>query len=365
MRKNIKLILLAAAVVIVITGLAVYKSTPLSAATSVIAPKTAELSFTEQGVVQAQRQIEVFAVVSGEISQVGVVEGQHVNEGDILCRIDDSSAYETSGRQINVQNIQVSQSEADLEQARENASKVESLYNAGALSAQDLIDAENAIKDSENTLQINQQQLNGSIEQRSRGISDTTVRSPVSGVVSKLNIKDTNVVNVQTPIAVITAESDCVVEVYVSVKDIDAVAPGKKVSLTLEGRYANTEITGTVTAVGDHAEAKTSALGVEERKVKVTVAPDDPDELKDGYDVDVTFSYYHEDDKLTVPKSAVFKENDEDTVFIVKNGRAQGVQVVKGVELRTEYVIESGLNPGDIVINDSNIAGLKDGVRIK
>ena len=329
MKKSLKRILLILIAAAAIAGGIYYKNMPMPLETTAINPKTAELSFTEQGFVLAQRQVEVYSTVSGEITLLNVVEGQHINQGDVLCRINDS------------------QIEADLERAKEKRETTESLYNAGYLPRQDLIDAGNAVNDLE------------------RNIRDTVIKAPVSGELSLLNIKDTNVVNAQTPIAIIAADRDCVVETYVYVKDISTIGIGKKAVIVLEGRYTNKEIPGTIISVDDHAVIQISVLGVEERKVKVTIAPDETGELKDGYDVDVRFNYYYEENKLAVPKTAVFKENDMDMLWIVRNGKAQKNQVQKGMELRTEFVIDAGLNQGDIVIDDSNVQGLKDGVRVK
>ncbi|MCL2472073.1 MAG: HlyD family efflux transporter periplasmic adaptor subunit [Treponema sp.] len=416
MNKKVKRVLLAIIAVIAVSGGIFYKTRPMSPATTVIMPKSADLSFTEQGLVLAQRQVEIYAAVSGQITQLDVVEGQHVNKGDILCKVDDSEfrseirQMESSSKgyraqintlttttrkqnvsvedQIEIQNIRISQSEEGLARARDKAEKYKSLSGAGYIPEQDLTDAENAVKDAERDLNINKQQLQvimtgtqdmseekyynaliegnrAGIEQLNKKIEDTVTRAPVSGLLSVLNIKDTNAVNAQNPIAVIMADRDCVVEVYVSVKDIDAAKTGKKVLLILEGHYADKEIPGTIIAVDDFAVDQVSVLGVEERRVKVTIAPDETGELKDGYDPDVRFSYYHEDNKITVPKTAVFRENDIDKVWAVKNGKAQKIQVQKGMELRSEFVIENGLTQNDIIINDSNLKGLRDGVKIR
>jgi hypothetical protein len=76
-----------------------------------------------------------------------------------------------------------------------------------------------------------------------------------------------------------------------------------------DGRISNREITATVTAIENRAEIKLSALGIEERKVKIPVQ--------------------------------------------------------KGVELQTEFVIDRGLSEGVIVITDCNLSGLKEGVKVK
>jgi HlyD family secretion protein len=329
MKKTVKLILLITIAVIAVGSVIYYASMPMAVGTTVINPKTAELSFTEQGIVLSQRQLEVYATVSGRITLLNVTEGQYINQGDILCKIENS------------------QGEADLERAKEKVETTKALYNSGFLSRQDLIDAENIVSDIE------------------RALLDATIKAPVSGLISQLNIKDTNVVNTLIPIALITVERDCVVEVYVSVKDIDTVEIGKKVLVILEGRISNREITATVTAIENRAEVKISALGIEERKVKVTVSPVISNELNEGYNVDVKFHYYFEENKFAVPKTALFKENGVDMVWIVQNGKAIKMPIQKGIELRTEFVIDHGLSEGVIVITDCNLSGLKEGIKVR
>ena len=53
-------------------------------------------------------------------------------------------------------------------------------------------------------------------------------------------------------------------------------------------------------------------------------------------------------------------------VWVVRGAdhEAKAVTVVTGMELRTETVIESGLNVGDYVVSDANNEGLRDGVKV-
>ena len=51
-------------------------------------------------------------------------------------------------------------------------------------------------------------------------------------------------------------------------------------------------------------------------------------------------------------------------VWAVRDGRLSPEAVQKGRELRTEYVIESGLTDGTVVVTDANNAVLKSGLRV-
>ena len=371
MKKNVKLILIILVVIIALTGFILYKNSPVVVRTLPVNPKTAELSFTEQGIVLAQRYLDVFSTVSGEIKGIYVAEGQQINEGDLICKIDDA-AFQFELRQMegNIRSceLEINNLLAETQRQKEHIVNMKTLYDSGFISKYDYEDAVQTGEGMETGLETKRQQLKNmqlNSEHLRKKINETVIVSPICGTVTVLNVKDTNIASTQAPIATIAGGKDCIIEVYVSVRDIEAVAPGKKVDLVLEGRRANQKVSGTVLFVENQAVVKISALGTEERKVKVNIVPNAQDILKDGYEVDVNFYYYQEEDKLTVPKAALFRENDLDMVWVVLDGKAQKVQVKKGMELRTEFVIEDGIGGNSVVIADANVSGLKDGVRIR
>ena len=196
-------------------------------------------------------------------------------------------------------------------------------------------------------------------------IEDTLITSPVDGIITELFIKDTNIVNTMMPIALITAPVICVVEVYVSVRDMNAVFIGKEVAMTLDSRFGQARFDGIVTAIENRAEIRVSSLGIEERKVRVSVTPLTYEGLKDGYTLDVRFDYFHAENVLVVPKTAVFRDGGEDNVWLIRDGSAQTARIVKGMELRTGFVVEQGLEQGDIVIINANLDVLREGARVR
>ncbi|MPN49865.1 hypothetical protein SDC9_197489 [bioreactor metagenome] len=110
-----------------------------------------------------------------------------------------------------------------------------------------------------------------------------------------------------------------------------------------------------------------SPLGLEERKVKIEVTPSislTEEKIGIGYDVDVQFLLYKEENSLAVPKTALFKDNGIDKVWIV-NGRAlHAIEVKTGMDLRTETVILSGLESDSFVVTGSNDEILKEGLKV-
>ena len=206
-----------------------------------------------------------------------------------------------------------------------------------------------------------------------REIANCTVIAPADGIITQLNVRNTNFVNAGVPVAEITALGSSI-EVYVSTKDVDSIRIGDVVELTLKRREGDVVFSGEVTEIGVTAEIRLSTLGVEERKVKVQINPHTW-QLEDasfgvGFEVDVKFFVYRAEGKFAVPKTALYKDDGRDMLWVVRGGAgspggiAEAIEVTVGMELRTETVIESGLMEGDFVVTDANNRALRSGVKI-
>jgi HlyD family secretion protein len=184
------------------------------------------------------------------------------------------------------------------------------------------------------------------------------IRAAVSGTVESLPIENQNMAAQQQPAAVISAHP--YVEAYVPVREIDSVAVGMSVELILDKRLGEEIVTGKVVEIDDEAEIKLSPLGVEERKVRVLITPDE-NRLKIGYSADARFTVWERENALTVPKTAVFSADGGDCVWAVREGKLRRVPIEKGVELRDAYVILSGLTEGGVVVLDADNEALAEG----
>ena len=109
-----------------------------------------------------------------------------------------------------------------------------------------------------------------------REIANSVVIAPVSGIITTFYAQSTNVVSPTEPVAEITVPGNQNIEVYVSTQDIISISAGDRVRLTFKQRMNDIELYGTVIEIDSTAELRFSALGIEERRVKVTVAPEIP-----------------------------------------------------------------------------------------
>ncbi len=190
-----------------------------------------------------------------------------------------------------------------------------------------------------------------------------TIKSPFDGVVSKLQMNNTNYVNTVAPIATINTTSS-LIETYISTRDIDSVSVDSPIKIVVDKRDAKTEYKGVVTSIENEAKVQISPLGVEERKIKVFVTPKEKLDLINGFDVDIQFLLYEADDVIAVPKESVFAYNDGYAVYKVVDGKVEIAEIEKGPELRSKIVISKGLENGDIIVKDASDDSVKSGVKI-
>jgi multidrug efflux pump subunit AcrA (membrane-fusion protein) len=200
-----------------------------------------------------------------------------------------------------------------------------------------------------------------SIEEMREKQGKATATAPVSGVITRLDVRDINIISQQSPVSVIG--SNACIEVFVSTRELDGIKTGDQVDIKQFKRTGNEIGTGRITLIDSIAESRQSALGVEESKVRVLVKPDGAD-IVIGQQVDVIFTVYRQPEALTVPKTAVFSHDGQDTVWVVRDGAAYRQTIEKGMETRNAYIINAGLDSGGSVITDANTQGLSDGKRV-
>ena len=395
LKMKAKIIAAGAAAVIILVIAVLAMSGPVAAETYTVTPGTAELYFTEVGEAKADRSVSIYSFSAGKLSSVDVTKGQSVKEGDVICRIDPSDYINSieqlegslrgylaeTGSGSRIQGLSVSQAEKNEQSEKENFDKMNELYSSGAVSRSELDAArlrhDNALTD----LRQSREQLaliqNGGsaganaevsrlqIKRLEQNVEDCVIRAPISGIVTSLPARDTNLITNQMLVAVIESEEDIKIEVAVNTSDIDNISVGDTVELSLIRRGGDKTFGGKVSHIDQNAGIKITSKGNEERLIKVTVTPDRKDEFKVGYDVDVKFSYYREENQLIIPKSAVFSENGGSFVWLVRNGKAEKQPIEIKKALRSEVSVAAGIAEGDMIVIDAGAAGLRAGKRIK
>ncbi|WP_422448516.1 efflux RND transporter periplasmic adaptor subunit [Thermoanaerobacterium sp. DL9XJH110] len=427
MKRPVKMALIIAIAVIVAAYAAFNAMQPLKAELIEVNPQTVSLDFKEEGIVEAALDRPVYSMVSGEITNLAVQEGQRVSKGALLVQINtkdmqyqlaqlkaqrkslegqEEKTFQEIEQQLEGQKLALEETQRQLDRSREDYQRTKTLFESGAVPEVELEAAENAVKRLENELlqqrsklQLLMEQVapmgagtsgeipaqnrigntpakqyfqgmieavDAQIKQLEYQIGNSRITAPVDGIVQEVDVKPGMVVSPQMRLMKIVGTGRYEINTYLLAEDVLHVREGMKVTLIQKRKDGDYRFYGIVKSIAPSAVEKVSALGLIERRVKVTVQPEgNMPELRPGYSVDVEFRVLEQKDKMAVPKTCLFPYEGGDALWVVRDGRARVQKVTKGMETQELVVIEQGLKPGDKVIKNPRLEGLKEGKKVR
>ena len=342
------------------------------------------------GKIQPEVEVMLSSEVSGEIIELPVVEGQQVEKGDLLVRINPDLIQSTLNQtRATLQNRRalLSQAEASLKNAELNYNRNKPLYDRGVISKADydraLADYEVAQANRESAY-YNVQSAQANVKQASDNLSRTTIFAPRSGTISKLSVElGERVVGTAqmagTEIIRVANLNNMEVEVDVNENDIVKVSIGDSTIVEVDA-YLKREFKGIVTEIANSAEDVLSADQVTNFKVKVRIIPESYSDLTDGkpehyspfrpgMTATVDIITNKKEKVIGVPISAIVIKNDttsqskpsrtdEDSamaekfecVFVRDGDQAKLRVVTTGIQDDSNIEVVSGLTADDEVI---------------
>lgn len=307
------------------------------------------------GTLKAQAQVNLQAQVMGTVDQLLVQEGDWVNKNDLLLKLDQKS-YQA----------QLVQTRSRFEQALASFNRVESLYAKQLVSTEQYEAAKTAYEAAQ-----------AQYDQAKDQLDKTVLRAPISGTVVKLNVKEGETVilgtmnNPGTVVMVLADMSRMEAWVNVDETDIVSLAAGQKACVKVDA-LPEKSFPGTVTRIGympTQTLLSTDATGTE---FEVVISLDSSAAvLRPGMSVSADITTASLDSVLVIPLQAVGRRQlegkEQETVFLVQNGKAMLRSVRTGRSSDTEVQILEGLEEGDVVITGPYkvLSRLREGTRVK
>ncbi|MBB6218582.1 HlyD family secretion protein [Anaerosolibacter carboniphilus] len=360
------------------------------------------------GTVKCKEQKTVSIEGSGRIETIAVEVGQQVKKGDILLTMEkeqleiqlkdadekikeieasfQGSEIRNYATQVEKGRIAVRQAEDAYGLASDDFNNTKMLYEAGAVSRYELNQKESALKNAQallNTAQIQLQEIENNTPESIRAaykaqmeqaalnrestllsLKKQEIVSPIDGIILERNV-ETNTVGMPGTIAFVIGNIENIeVEAYILADDVTDVKLGDEVELT-ERSERKQVISGKVTKIAPSATTITSSLGVNQKKVSVTIAPlKQITELKPGYEVDIKVITQRKNNVIMVPVSAVFDYQGKSCVFVVESGKAVLRTIQKGIQDELFVEIVDGLKEGELVLSEPDNS-IREGMKIK
>jgi membrane fusion protein (multidrug efflux system) len=288
------------------------------------------------GTLEPDREAVLRAQVSGSVLQTYADQGQAVNAGTVLARIDASGIQDayTSARA----GLVSARNAADV--AAKDLARNEKLLAAGAIAERDIDQSRRASIAAQAALE----DANSRLATAEKAYRSTTVTAPFSGVVSERPVSAGDVVQPGTALFTVVDPSSMRLEASVPAEQLASIRIGVPVNFTVSG-YPGRQFVGRITRINPTADPTT-------RQVRIYVSiPNEGRALVGGLFATGRMSTATKMG-LVVPQSAVDVRGSIPSVMRVKQGKAEKVQVQIGLTDKTSETIEvlSGLQPGDTLL---------------
>jgi RND family efflux transporter MFP subunit len=301
------------------------------------------------GELRPQREAVLRAQLGGEMLQVAVEEGESVGRDTLLGRID-AKTLEESRRSVE---SAVRSADNQVQVARREVDRVETLVQAGALAARELDLARNALTSAEAQLADARSRLVAA----ERQLADAVVRSPMAGIVAGRAVNAGDIVSPGTELFTVVDPSSMRLEASVPSESLSELRIGAPVVFDVRG-YPQ-PFQGRLERVAPRTDAATRQL-----PIYVSI-PNAGGKLVGGLFAEGRV-VAQSAEGLVVPIAAVNRTGEKPWVLRVADGTTERVDVALGlVDPRTERVqVRSGVNEGDILLRGA-AQGIAPGTRVQ
>lgn len=299
----------------------------------IVKPVSFDKKLVVTGSILANESIEVRSEVSGKIQKIFFTEGQAVNRGDLLIKIDDDELR-----------AQLEKQKFNKKLNEDNEFRQRKLLEKEAISQEEYDNTLNRLNTSSADIQVLEAQL-----------AKTTIHAPFNGFIGFRYVSEGGYISPSLVMATLYNLNPAKIEFSIPAKHASKVFVRTKIYFKVESDTA--QRLGQVYAVEPQIDASTRTL-----KIRATT-PNPNGKMLPGQFVTIQLVMEHLPKAIMVPTEAVVPQQDGNKVFVLENGKAKDVRVSAGE--RTEYTLEilSGLKMGDTVLT-TGILQLRKGMSV-
>lgn len=351
-----------------------------------IAYRDIKSSVLASGHLLYQEQVLLSPEVIGKVSTVYVKEGQQVAKGDLLLQLDDQSYRAELAQQeaaVKQQRIAIEQQQLNLANQENQSKRKTELHRMKMISDAVIDDARFAVEAAKIELRNSRsrlEQVEAILKQSKERLAKTTVRAPIGGTITALDIKvgETAVAS-QVSIAgsslmTIANTATMMTEVNVDEADIGKIVVGQEVAIHTAA-YPDTPLKGEVLTIPLSPKQmpgvpQSGASLARTYNVKVKLSDTRQLTLRPGMTCRAEIFTASSGKSLSLPLQAVLSNNDENTelatkkkgagakvqvktehfVFVNNGGKAEKRVVTIGVSDDSQQEILTGVKAGEAVI---------------
>lgn len=318
---------------------------PISVSESVAKAEVWQPTLPAVGSLVAVQGVNVTTQASGKVTAILFQDGQNVEEGDLLVRLDDS-----------VEQAQLENAQAAQALAQNAVNRYRPLLRQGAISPFRMDKLVAKLKESK-----------AQVAQAQGQVDHLNIKAPFKG---RLGIRQVDLGEYVKPgqaLVRLDSQGSLFVDFTLTERYLEDVFLDQEVTVTSDA-VPGKEFTGKITAISPQVDETTRSFSL-----RATI-PNKGNVLTPGLFAQVEVHLKEEKDVVTVPQTAVSYSLYGDTVYIIedsgKKEKGKPVLTVKrlaiqpGMKRKDEVAIISGVNPNDRVVTSGQLK-LQNGSRVQ
>jgi membrane fusion protein (multidrug efflux system) len=275
------------------------------------------------------------AKVGGEVRQIYVEEGDAVQAGQLLARLDGDRLRLT-----------LAQQDANLKKLERDYKRTLDLSEKGLVS-----------KSTAENMKYDLDALRAGNDSARLELSYTEIRAPIPGVVSSRKIKVGNTISPNDPTFTVTDLDPLLAFVHVPEKEFRKILPGQAAEVVVDA-LGGERFVGNISRISPTVDPQTGTF-----RARVEV-PDKTRRLKPGMFARVNIVYERRQDALQLPRTAIIDADGQQSVYVVDGGKAQQRVIRTGLANGGWIEVLDGLAGNERVVTVGQ-AGLKSGTAVK
>lgn len=304
------------------------------------------------GALRAFNQAQIKARVAGDVRDVLVREGESVQAGQVVIRMDPSD-YEARLAQAQGA-LAAAQGQLDIaRQARDNNQ---------ALLAKNFI-SKNAYDNGVNQYAIavaNVDSAKGALAVAQKALADTQVRAPMAGLISNRSVQ---------PGEKISADNRLLDVVDLRTMELEAAVPAMEISRLRVGQQVQVRIEGIASPVEGKVVRINPATVSGSRSIMAYVQIANPDlQLRAGMFAQAELVVEKKSGVLLIPQAAVQYEAGKPFVYAIENNAVQQKWITPGLAGDSQgnavTEVSAGLAPGMTIVRN-NLGSMRAGIPVR
>lgn len=321
------------------------------ATSDVFIARTQSLSqgITLSGALKASQSAIIKARVAGELQELSVREGDRVQAGQVIARIDQTE-YQARVRQAQQQ---ADAAKAQVDIAQRQFDNNQALVNQGFISQTALLTSQASL----NGAKATHAAALAALDLANKSLADATLRSPLSGVVSQRLVQPGERVAIEARLVEVINLSQLELEAALTAEDASLVRVGLTAQLKVEG--VDTPIMAKVLRINPSAQTGS-------RSILVYLGIQGREGLRQGQFAQGSLGTQTVQ-AMAVPLDSVRTDKPQPYVQVVQDGKVVHITVrtdVRSEGERESLVAVTGVAEGTQVLTGS-VGPVREGVVVK